>query len=65
MENQNTNGNINHRSIIQTDAWSEIFDLISRLVTVEEDLCGENVKDLQELYDFAEDVEGRILSRSN
>jgi len=60
MENQNTN-NINHRSMMQTDTWTQIFDLISRLVTIEENLYGKNVYDLQELYDFAEEIEGRIL----
>ncbi|MCL2621307.1 MAG: hypothetical protein FWD97_10285 [Defluviitaleaceae bacterium] len=61
MENQDTNNKINHRSMMQTDAWTQIFDLISRLVTIEENLYGKNVYDLQELYDFAEEIERRTL----
>jgi len=63
MENQNTNGKINYRSMIQSDAWIEIFHAISRLITVEEDLCGDNVKALQGLYDLAEEVEGKVLEK--
>ncbi|MCL2619846.1 MAG: hypothetical protein FWD97_02780 [Defluviitaleaceae bacterium] len=63
MENQNTNGKINYRSMIQSDAWIGIFHAISRLITVEEDLCGDNVKALQGLYDLAEEVEGRVLEK--
>ena len=61
MENQYTNNNINHRSMMQTDMWTQLFDLITRLVTIEENLYGKNVYDLQELYDFAEEIERRVL----
>ena len=63
MGDQNTNGKINYRSMIQSDAWKEIFRAISRLITVEEDLCGDNVKALQRLYDLAEEVEGQVLEK--
>jgi len=59
--NQLENQNINHRSMMQTDAWMQVFDLITRLVTIEENLYGDNVDDLQELYDFAEEIERRTL----
>ena len=65
MENQYTNDNINHRSMMQTDMWTQLFDLITRLVTIEENLYGKNVYDLQELYDFAEEIERRVLGLEN
>jgi len=65
MENQYTNNNINHRSMMQTDMWTQLFDLITRLVTIEENLYGKNVYDLQELYDFAEEIERRVLGLEN
>ena len=61
MENQNANRKINHRSMLQTVTWAQIFDLIIRLATIEENLYGNNVYDLRELYDFAEEIERRTL----
>ena len=60
MKNESTNYQVNYRKMIQVDAWKTIFDEISRLTTAEENLCGNNVKALQELFDFAEDVKERI-----
>ncbi|MCL2621293.1 MAG: hypothetical protein FWD97_10215 [Defluviitaleaceae bacterium] len=42
--------------MIYTDAWKTIFDAITRLTTIEEDLGGENVKALEELAKSAESV---------
>jgi len=56
MENQNKTDGINYRSMIYTDAWKTIFDAITRLTTIEEDLDGENVKALEELAKSAESV---------
>ena len=60
MRNQNTNNQVDYRKMIQVDAWKAIFDAITRLTTAEEDLCGSNVKALQELFDFAEFVKERV-----
>jgi len=54
MKNQNTDGNINYRRMIRTDAWELIFNSITRLITIEEDLGGENVQSLYDLKDLAE-----------
>jgi len=60
MKNENMNNRVDYRKIIQVDAWKAIFDGISRLITAEENLCGNNVKALQKLFDFAEDVRERV-----
>ena len=61
MKDQNKANHINYRSMICTDAWKTIFDAITRLITIEEDLGGENVKALEGLVKSAESVQEKIL----
>ena len=65
MRNQNTNNQVDYRKIVQVDAWKAIFDAISRLTTAEEDLCSINVKFLQELFGFAEDVKEKVAGNDD
>ncbi|MCL2620606.1 MAG: hypothetical protein FWD97_06710 [Defluviitaleaceae bacterium] len=61
MENQNTKSKIGHHNILQIGTWASIFDLITNLIDNEKESNGENVDDLKELYDFAEEIERRTL----
>ena len=61
MENQYTNNNINHRSMMQTDMWTQLFDLNNKTCNHRRKPIRKNVYDLQELYDFAEEIERRVL----
>lgn len=63
MERHYREAVVKYCSIIQSDAWNNLFQAISRLVTIEEDLGSENVKSLQGLHDLAEDVRKQILGK--
>jgi len=54
MENENMK--INYPSMIKRDSWKLILDSITRLITIEEDLGGENVEELEKLNKLAEKV---------
>lgn len=56
-------GNINYRSMIYTDCWEVIFNALTRLTTIAEDLEGEYVKELDKLSQLAEDLYEKGLPR--
>ncbi|MCL2621384.1 MAG: hypothetical protein FWD97_10670 [Defluviitaleaceae bacterium] len=58
-----TENKINYRSMIATDAWEAIFSSITRLVTIEEDLQGEFLEDLEKLNKLAEEIEEKSSKR--
>lgn len=61
MESQDNSPNMNYRSMIYRDSWHVIFYAITRLITIEDDLNGENVQALEGLINLAEEVRDKTL----
>jgi len=58
---RNENMKINYPSMIKRDSWQLILDSITRLITIEEDLGGENVGELEKLNKLAEKVKEKTI----
>ncbi|MCL2620555.1 MAG: hypothetical protein FWD97_06455 [Defluviitaleaceae bacterium] len=60
---RNENMKINYTSMIKRDSWKLILDSITRLITIEEDLGGENVEELEKLNKLAEKVKEKTTEK--
>ena len=63
LKKPNASSTINYYNTVYLDTWKVIFDSITRLIAIEEDLGGEHLEALRELNKIAEYVKEKSSKR--